>query len=92
MQPLLARGDERALAGRVALEQELALEHGGEGRGGLVEVGAHVAARVAEDANHDCAGRFAEASHLRGAEVRAADEREPAAAGDRRLGRGADPA
>ena len=85
-QPLLARSDERALVGRVALEQELALEHGGERRRGLVEVGADVAARIAEDANDDRADRLAEPPHWDGAEVGLADERESAAAGDRCLG------
>ena len=49
--------------GRVAFEQELALEHGGERRRGLVEVGADVAAWIAEYANDDRAHRLAEPPH-----------------------------
>ena len=89
-QPFLTRRDERALPGRVAFEQELALEHGGERRRGLIEVGADVAARIAEHANDDCADRLAKPPHRDGPDVRLADERQSAAAGDRCLGVGSD--
>ena len=62
-QPFLGECDERALAMRVAFEQELALQHRAEGRGRVFEVGA-LSWRGSPKRDHDCAGRFAEAPDL----------------------------
>ncbi len=90
-QPFLTGCDERPLAPCIALEQVLALENRRERRCCRLEIGGDVPPGIAEDTDHDRAGRGSEPLHLSRAKARLTDEREAAARRARRFCGSADP-
>ncbi len=88
-QPTLGRRDQRALTARRVLEQALTLDDRAQRRRRLAEVRVGHALLHRSDASHDGRERLAEAEHGRGAQLRAAEEREARAAAKGRLRLGA---